>query len=109
MYPLKPNMVLFGEDIREMRSIEQIIAGCDLLLVIGTSAQVHPAAVLPGQVKAHGGLVYEFNLEPTALTRGRVGAGWGAGRGSCGAQSDYLVQGPAGVTVPFLVDSVEQR
>ncbi len=102
--PLKPDIVLFGEDVREMREIARLMARCDLLMVIGTSAQVHPAAGLPADVQAHGGLIYEFNLEPTDLTRGRVGY-WGF-RGRGGVSSDWLFQGPATVTLPILVDAV---
>ena len=99
--PLKPNIVLFGEDVRDMAEIARAMARCDALLVIGTSAQVHPAAGLPEQVHRRGGLIYEFNLGPTDLTRGQVGY-WG-----CGAvSSDWLFQGPATVTVPLVVDAV---
>ena len=62
--PLKPNVVLFGEMVRSLNEIQTIIASCDLLLVVGTSAQVYPAAALPAMVKQQGGLIYEFNLEP---------------------------------------------
>ncbi len=103
---LKPDFVLFGEDVREMHAIERVMARCELLLVIGTSATVHPAAGLPGLVKARGGLVFEFNLEPTDLTRGRVGGWWAAGRSGSAASSDWLFQGPASATVPLLVDAV---
>lgn len=67
--PLKPNVVLFGEAVRQLDDIHEFIAGCDLLMVIGTSAQVYPAAALPTMVKQHGGKVYEFNMEE-ALTHG---------------------------------------
>lgn len=70
--PLKPNVVLFGEDVRGMDEINGLLAECDLLLVIGTSAQVYPAAGLPAMVKQNGGLIYEFNLDSTALTRGET-------------------------------------
>ncbi|MGW8195840.1 MAG: SIR2 family NAD-dependent protein deacylase [Desulforhopalus sp.] len=63
-YPLKPNVVLFGEAVRNMESIELLLAHCDLLLVVGTSAQVYPAAGFPAAVKQRGGLIYEFNREP---------------------------------------------
>jgi len=52
--------------------VEELLAGCDLLLVIGTSAGVYPAAGLPALVKDRGGLVYEFNREP-ALAAGGFG------------------------------------
>lgn len=62
-YPYKPNVVLFGEQVRDMHRIEELLSNCDLLLVIGTSAQVYPAAGFPELVKQQGGLIYEFNQE----------------------------------------------
>ncbi|MDR0477294.1 MAG: NAD-dependent deacylase [Desulfobulbaceae bacterium] len=62
--PLKPNVVLFGEVVRALNEIQSLIASCDLLLVVGTSAKVYPAAALPTIVKQQGGRIYEFNLEP---------------------------------------------
>lgn len=68
---LKPNVVLFGESVRRLDDIHALLAYCDLLLVIGTSAQIYPAAGLPMIVKQNNGLIYEFNLEETALSRGQ--------------------------------------
>jgi NAD-dependent deacetylase len=62
-YPLKPNVVLFGEAVRSLEEISSFIVDCDLLLVIGTSAQVYPAADLPRTVKQNGGTIFEFNQE----------------------------------------------
>lgn len=62
-FPLKPNVVLFGEDVRELDAIHTFIAACDLLLVIGTSAQVYPAAALPSMVYQQGGRIIECNHE----------------------------------------------
>lgn len=67
--PMKPNIVLFGEDVRNLQEINFFIQQCDLLLVIGTSARVYPAAGLPAMVKANGGTIFEFNREP-ALSSG---------------------------------------
>ncbi len=61
---LKPNIVLFGEGVRQLEAIETLIMQCDLLLVIGTSANVYPAAALPEMVLARGGSLLEFNLKP---------------------------------------------
>ena len=98
---VSPNAARVAAIEAEMAEIARAMARCDALLVIGTSAQVHPAAGLPEQVHRRGGLIYEFNLGPTDLTRGQVGY-WG-----CGAvSSDWLFQGPATVTVPLVVDEV---
>ncbi len=107
--PLKPNVVLFGENVRGTRRIDALLDGCDLLLVVGTSAQVYPAASLPGLVKANDGLILEFNTETTALTRGENGGGFfgaftGGSSAACG--SDYLFQGRASATLSLLADAV---
>jgi NAD-dependent deacetylase len=95
--PYKPNVVLFGEAVRDLEQIEELIGGCDLLLVIGTSAQVYPAAGLPGLVKQRGGLVYEFNLEQ-ALTASAYGDGHGL--------TDYFFAGDLAATLPHFVRTV---
>ncbi|MCL2790681.1 MAG: RNA polymerase subunit sigma [Desulfobulbus sp.] len=63
-YPLKPNVVLFGEAVRDLDAIHACIADCEVLLVIGTSGQVYPAAALPTLVRQRGGRILEFNREP---------------------------------------------
>ena len=89
--PLKPNVVLFGEAVRDMERIEELLINCDLLLVIGTSAQVYPAAGLPVLVKQQGGLIYEFNQEQELSTSGY-------NRQSI---SDYFFAGDLAVTLPL--------
>jgi NAD-dependent deacetylase len=69
-YPLKPNIVLFGEAVKSLEKIEQLIVQCDLLLVIGTSANVHPAAGLPIIVHQRGGIIYEFNRDQALSSPG---------------------------------------
>jgi NAD-dependent deacetylase len=62
---LKPNTVLFGEQL-PVKVLEAACAEartCDLMLVIGTSAQVYPAAHLPSLAKAHGAAIVEINIE----------------------------------------------
>ena len=88
--PLKPNVVLFGEPVRQLAEIHAFIAGCDLLLVAGTSAQVYPAAALPALVRAGGGRLFEFNREP-ALSATEHG------------QVEFLFLGDVGRTLPLLL------
>ncbi len=95
--PLKPNVVLFGENVRHMDEIQQLIHRCDILMVIGTSAQVYPAAALPEQVKSMGGLIYEFNIEETVLTRAENYEAVG---------SDYFFQGSASTMLQLFLDAL---
>jgi NAD-dependent deacetylase len=99
-FPLKPNVVLFGEAVRDLEAIHQFIADCDLLLVIGTSAQVYPAAELPSLVHRNGGRIFECNQEQTLAVRGYGG--------SSRAQ-DFFFQGDAAVTLPLLAAACQQE
>jgi NAD-dependent deacetylase len=62
---------------------------CDLMLVIGTSAEVYPAAALPSIAKASGAIVIEINPKATALS----------------PTADYALRGPAGSVLPALVQA----
>jgi NAD-dependent deacetylase len=55
--PLKPDVVLFGELLDEaaMGRASDLAAGADLMLCIGSSLEVHPAAGLPELTLAGGG------------------------------------------------------
>jgi len=95
--PLKPNVVLFGEAVRSLEQIENLIFNCDLLLVIGTSAQIYPAAGFPALVKQSGGLIYEFNREPALSAPGNFGIS---------ITSDYFFEGDLSATLPLFGRSV---
>ena len=93
---LKPDVVFFGEPIPEeaqARAFEEART-CDVVLVVGTSAVVYPAAGIPTSAKQSGAKVVEINMEPTALT---------------GYISDYLIQGPAGQILPKIVEKVREH
>jgi NAD-dependent deacetylase len=49
---LKPDIVFFGEMVRGLGRAENLIAGCDLLLVLGSSLAVSPASFLPAATPA---------------------------------------------------------
>ena len=63
---LKPDVVFFDEMIppRALIETERLLDGADLILVIGTSCEVYPAAEIPRQVRRQGGRIIEINLEP---------------------------------------------
>jgi NAD-dependent protein deacetylase/lipoamidase len=66
---LRPGVVWFGEGLPEAglrRALEATV--CDLFLVVGTAAVVHPAAGLIGESKAQGSFVVEINPEATPAT-----------------------------------------
>jgi NAD-dependent deacetylase len=57
--PLKPDVVLFGELLpaRALRRAEQLAAGADLMLCVGSSLEVYPVAELPATTLLGGGRV----------------------------------------------------
>lgn len=67
--PVRPGVVWFGESLphdewdKAMQAVEQ----CDLLLSIGTSALVYPAAELPQRALRHGATLAQINPAATPL------------------------------------------
>jgi len=68
---LRPAVVWFGEllDPVVWDGAEEAIQGTSALLMIGTSAVVHPAAALPELVLAQGKPLIEVNPAPTPYSR----------------------------------------
>jgi NAD-dependent deacetylase len=67
---IRPNVVWFGEPLPDdawQRSVDAVV-NADLVVVVGTSSVVYPAAGLPELAIAHGTPVIEVNPEPTPLT-----------------------------------------
>ena len=93
---LRPDCIFFGEMIppEALHRSQQVSAACDVMLVIGTSAMVQPAATMPFIAKDNGAVVVEINPEPTPLTN---------------HISNLPLLGDAGTVLPRLVAAVEQR
>lgn len=67
---LRPDVVWFGESLPE-RAISAACEAsqtCDLMLVVGTSAVVQPAASMPLIAKQAGAHLIEVNPDPTPIT-----------------------------------------
>jgi NAD-dependent deacetylase len=64
---LRPHIVWFGEslDPADLRRCTETLQSCDLLLVIGTSGVVYPAAGFASVAKQAGATVVEINLDET--------------------------------------------
>jgi NAD-dependent deacetylase len=91
--PLKPDVVFFGEQIpmQAMVRANQEVQNCHVMLVIGTSATVYPAADIPYMAKSHGAAIIEVNVEPTSFTS---------------SIANYFLQGKASDVMPVLMNQM---
>lgn len=95
---LRPGVVWFGEMLPEatIEAIEDFIEESDridLILVIGTSAKVYPAAAYIDKARAKGARVAVVNMDRADTPGGRNGL----------AQGDWFFEGDAGVIVPQIL------
>ena len=69
-YPLKPDVVLFGEQLDQwnLERASRASSTCSTMLVVGTTASVYPAAMFPRVAKRSGSRIIEINQEETGLT-----------------------------------------
>jgi NAD-dependent deacetylase len=86
---VKRDTVMFGEpiphDVLE-RSVEET-RRCDCMLIIGTSATVHPAASFPLHVRRNGGTLIEINPLQSDVS----------------SLCDVCIRAPSGIALPKLV------
>jgi NAD-dependent deacetylase len=86
---LRPDVVWFEETLPPdaLQAAEDAARRCQILLVVGTSAEVYPAAALPDYAKSAGATIVEINPNPTPLSDA----------------ADYVLRAPAGAVLPALV------
>ncbi len=89
---LRPGVVFFGEPLDSdiLDKCCNFLKHTDLMLIIGTSSVVEPAASLGFIVKKAGGVLVEINLEPTPNTK----------------FMDYAIHGKAGEILPGLIEGL---
>lgn len=87
---LRPAVVWFGEALNPeiLGKAVEAVRSCQVMLVIGTSSIVQPAASLSLEAKSGGAVVAEINLEATPHSR----------------FMDFALHGKAGEIVPRLVE-----
>jgi NAD-dependent deacetylase len=90
---LRPDVVWFEESLpeRALAAAEDAARLCRVLLVVGTSTEVYPAAGLPELARRSGALVVEVNPNPTTLS----------------ATADYVLRGAAGSVLPALLAEID--
>src|SRR5688500_4946510 len=67
---LRPHIVWFGEALadHDLRASYEALESCEVLLIVGTSGMVYPAASFGPVAKAAGAYVVELNLDTTPYT-----------------------------------------
>lgn len=87
---IRPGVVWFGEALPDAAwtAATEAATRCALMLVVGTSGLVHPAAGLPMLAKRRGATVVEINPQPTALS----------------ADADHVWRATAAGALPALLD-----
>ncbi len=90
----RPDCVFFGEMIppQHLYRAEKVASNCDIMLVVGTSALIQPAASIPVVAKQAGAKIIEINPERTPLSE---------------KTSDYIILGKAGEVIKRLTAEIE--
>jgi len=91
---VRPDVVWFGEMLpaEQLEAASRLAVNCDVMLVVGTSGVVQPAANMPFIAKRHGAKVIEFNPVESEIT----------------PIADVWLQAPAGESLPHVVEALEK-
>jgi NAD-dependent deacetylase len=92
---LRPHVVWFGESLDGaiLQKSFTLSSGCDVMLVIGTSAYVQPAASLPLNAAQAGATIIEINPDPTPLTE----------------QADFSFRAKSGEFLPLMDAAIREK
>ena len=67
---MRPGVVWFGEMLPPdtISAAQEAVTGCEVMLVVGTSAVVQPAASFAAWARSNGARIIEVNPETTPLS-----------------------------------------
>ena len=88
-------MVWFGEALpaAALERALDLASRCDVLIAVGTSGVVYPAALVPATAHQAGAALIDVNPEPDAFV----------------SVADWFLQGPGGEVLPRLVDEMKRQ
>ena len=84
---MRPDVVGFGENVQHLDQALKQASRCDLMLIMGTSGVVYPAAQIPIIAKKNGARLIEINPKESALT----------------AKCDLFLRGKTGEILPMII------
>ncbi|BBG23638.1 NAD-dependent protein deacetylase [Sulfuracidifex tepidarius] len=90
---IRPDVVLFGEPVKEIERALKIASRADLVMAIGTSLTVYPANLVPRTVKENGGRLIIVNMEETPLDE----------------VADEVVRGQVEKVLPEIVEEIKSE
>lgn len=89
---MRPDVVGFGESVQKLDQAMEEAKRCDLMLIMGTSGVVYPAAMLPLIAKENGARLIEINPQESALT----------------SRCDIFLPGKTGEILPLIVKKLRR-
>jgi NAD-dependent deacetylase len=89
----RPDVVMFGESVQRIQDALQAAALCDVMLILGTSGVVYPAAACPGEAYKAGAKLIEINPNESCF----------------GSMTDLFIQASAEQAMSALMERVENR
>jgi NAD-dependent deacetylase len=89
--PMRPDVVMFGEAVQDLHEAFREAETCEVMLVLGTSGVVFPAAALPERAKFAGAKVIEIN--PGVSTYRGI--------------ADVLIQAKTGEALPMIIRRIQ--
>jgi NAD-dependent deacetylase len=92
---LKPNVVLFGEQLPTdvFNAARFHVDSADLMLIAGSSLEMYPVSQLPSRVLRHGGRLIVINLTPTSVDEA----------------ADVVIHGNVAEVLPRVVEACERQ
>ncbi|KKK46262.1 MAG: NAD-dependent protein deacylase 2 [Candidatus Lokiarchaeum sp. GC14_75] len=92
--PLKPSVVLFGEDLPKFEKYMSIDLAkkADVMLIAGSSLTVSPVCDLPVYVLNHGGKLIIINDQPTHLDD----------------RAEIVIHNKTGIILPLIVEEIKK-
>jgi len=92
---LKPNVIFFGEPLESetLEAADNMIANCDLLLVLGSSLVVYPVAFYPQKVLSVGAKLAIINIQETDMDN----------------LAEIVIHEKIGDVLPKIVSKVEEK